>query len=213
MSQTIRVLIVAPYASVRAGLHALLADAGDFALVGEARGSADLERLLPEARPDVVVCDDQHEDRERVLAVLSGVGVGLVLLCDAEQPPPALRVSDLPGWAFLRKGAGGEQIAAALRAGAVGLIVHDPGLMPPVSAIHYGEASHNQMGPSEGLTGREREVLQLMAQGLPNKQIAVRLGISAHTVKFHVGAILAKFGAASRTEAVTLGARRGDVLL
>ena len=63
------------------------------------------------------------------------------------------------------------------------------------------------------LSAREREVLQLMAQGLPNKIIAARLSISLHTVKFHVASILAKLGAGSRTEAVTLGARRGYVIL
>ena len=59
----------------------------------------------------------------------------------------------------------------------------------------------------------EREVLQQMAQGLANKQIAARLNISQHTVKFHVASILAKMGAVSRTEAVTLGARRGLISL
>ncbi|MCC6386326.1 MAG: response regulator transcription factor [Dehalococcoidia bacterium] len=59
------------------------------------------------------------------------------------------------------------------------------------------------------LTAREREVLTLMAAGLPNKTIALRLGISEHTAKFHVGTVLAKLGAASRTEAVMTAARRG----
>lgn len=67
--------------------------------------------------------------------------------------------------------------------------------------------------PAETLTAREREVLQLMAQGMPNKQIAGRLNISPHTAKFHVASILAKLGAVSRAEAVTRGARRGDLLL
>ena len=69
------------------------------------------------------------------------------------------------------------------------------------------------MPAGETLTVRETEVLQLVAQGLPNKIIASRLGISLHTVKFHVAAILAKLNASSRTEAVTLGARRGYVVL
>lgn len=64
-------------------------------------------------------------------------------------------------------------------------------------------------GTSGELTPREREVLALMAAGLPNKTIALRLGISEHTAKFHVGTVLAKLGAASRTEAVMTAARRG----
>ncbi len=65
----------------------------------------------------------------------------------------------------------------------------------------------------EELTPREIEVLRMMAEGLGNKEIAVRLGISDHTVKFHISSILAKVGASSRTEAVTIGIRMGLVLL
>jgi DNA-binding NarL/FixJ family response regulator len=65
----------------------------------------------------------------------------------------------------------------------------------------------------EPLTAREREVLQLMAQGMANKSIARELAISEHTVKFHVNAILSKFGAQSRTEAVVIASRAGLVLL
>lgn len=71
----------------------------------------------------------------------------------------------------------------------------------------------NDGGPHEILTARELEVLQLLAQGLPNKLIASRLHITEHTAKFHVSSIMLKLGAASRTEAVTLAARRGLLLL
>jgi DNA-binding CsgD family transcriptional regulator len=67
--------------------------------------------------------------------------------------------------------------------------------------------------PAQPLTPREIEVLGMLAEGLGNKTIARRLGISEHTVKFHVGSILAKLDASSRTEAVTLGARRGLIML
>jgi len=66
---------------------------------------------------------------------------------------------------------------------------------------------------AEELTPRESEVLQMLANGLANKEIAARLSISEHTVKFHVASILGKLGAGSRTEAVSLGIRRGIVLL
>ena len=67
--------------------------------------------------------------------------------------------------------------------------------------------------PLESLTERELHVLQLLAQGLANKQIALALGISEHTVKFHVSGIYAKLGAASRTEAVRMGVRQGLITL
>ena len=62
---------------------------------------------------------------------------------------------------------------------------------------------------SEEITSRETEVLRMLAEGLVNKEIAARLGISEHTVKFHISSILDKLGASTRTEAVTLGIRRG----
>jgi DNA-binding CsgD family transcriptional regulator len=66
---------------------------------------------------------------------------------------------------------------------------------------------------TESLTPRESEVLTLLSEGLPNKQIALRLQISEHTVKFHIASIFAKLGAASRTEAVSIGARQGLITL
>jgi len=97
----------------------------------------------------------------------------------------------------------------------VGLAVLDAGL---VSVLTAANAPPDRSPPADDapgvtLTARETEVLQLMARGLPNKIIAARLGISLHTAKFHVAAILAKLNASSRTEAVTLGARRGLVAL
>jgi DNA-binding NarL/FixJ family response regulator len=210
----IRVLIVAAYASVRAGLHALLADAGDCAVIGEVSGSAELERLLPEARPDVVLFDANESDGARVLEVLSEGEAGLVMLGDRRDAPPWLAAGELPGWAYLLKEADVEEITSAVRAVAAGLVVLDRSLVPVLTAaaslVPEGRAGRSS---EEALTPRESEVLQLMAQGLPNKSIAARLSISQHTVKFHVASILAKLGASSRTEAVTLGVRRGDVVL
>jgi len=234
----IRVLIVAPYASVRAGLHALLDGADSLLVVGEAGGAADLERVLPQARPNVVLLDESGPaDTARVREVLALTGnrddadeepVGLVSLAapgggadggDTATPLAGLRAALDGGWAYLSKEADGQEIAAAVRAAAVGLIVLDRGSLSPLLAL---AATHNtppdgappgETPVGETLTAREREVLQLMAQGLPNKIIAARLGISLHTAKFHVASILAKLNAASRTEAVTLGARRGLVVL
>ena len=90
-----------------------------------------------------------------------------------------------------------------------GLLVLDPSLaeaVPPIRDAH-------PTGAATVLTPREQEVLQLLAEGLPNKSIADRLGITEHTVKFHVNAILGKMGAQSRTEAVTRATRLGLILL
>jgi DNA-binding NarL/FixJ family response regulator len=212
----IRILIVAAYASVRAGLQVLLADTEECAVQAEARGSAELERLLPDVCPDVVLFDDNEADRSRVLDVLSGGEAGLVILGDRRSGYRLLANAALPGWAYLLREADSPEIQAAVRAVAAGLIVLDRSLAPLLSAgvalVADGEPEAAAL-PDEILTAREREVLQLMAEGLPNKLIASRLSISQHTVKFHVASILAKLGAASRTEAVTLGARRGYLVL
>jgi len=211
----IRILIVAAYASARAGLHALLADAEDCAVIGEVNGSAELEGVLPEARPDVVLYDMNEVDAVRVLEVMADGEAGLVVLGESRNGYESLAEVALPGWAYLLKEAEGREIAGAVRAVAAGLVAFDRSLTPlllPAAPLAQGRAAEATL-PGETLTAREREVLQLMAQGLPNKNIAARLSISQHTVKFHVASILAKLGATSRTEAVTLGARRGHILL
>ena len=88
-----------------------------------------------------------------------------------------------------------------------GLVVSDPSLAPPTAPLPIAAS-----GPLPQLTQREGEALRLLAEGLPNKAIADRLGISEHTVKFHVNSLMGKLGAQSRTEAVTR-ATRLDLLL
>ena len=207
----VRVLLVAAYASVRAGLYALLAEAADCVVVGQVSGSGDLERLLPELRPDVVLLDAFPGEANRVMTLMAGGAVGLILLDDDPDEGRRLIRDGPPGRAWLKKDAGGNEIAGAIRAVVAGLIAIDPELFPLLTDRATIELQ--SQASDERLTAREREVLQLMAQGLPNKQIAARLSISLHTVKFHVAAILAKFGAASRTEAVTQGVRQGYVML
>jgi DNA-binding NarL/FixJ family response regulator len=107
-----------------------------------------------------------------------------------------------------------SNIAAALHAVAHGLIVIDPLLAANVIAMPSAPPPEpNTLHPITELTPREREVLQLLAQGLPNKTIAQRLDISDHTVKFHVNAIMTKLGAQSRTEAVVRATRLGLIIL
>ena len=212
----IRVMVVAPYAATRAGLHAFLADVAGFAVIGEVSGSAELERMLAQSRPQVVLFDDNAGDRSRLLDVVENASLSLVMLGETEMGYRVLVDSPLPAWGYLLKDAEGPEIAAAVGAVAAGLVVLDRSLSPllsyteplPPLPLETAPALHDEV-----LTVREREVLQLMAQGLPNKIIATRLSISLHTVKFHVASILSKLDATSRTEAVTIGARRGYVLL
>lgn len=215
----IRVLIVAPYAALRAGLHALLADAADdLQILDEVGAVGEWERLLPEeneATPPVVLLDtggaENGGELARVLALPGGGAPGgLVVLGEGAARDLLLLARAAPsGWAYLSRDTDGIEIAGAIRAAAAGLAALDRRLVSRLATAPTPEAALS----GEALTAREGEVLQLMAQGLPNKIIATRLGISLHTVKFHVASILAKLGATSRTEAVTLGVRRGYVLL
>ncbi|KAG8526098.1 uncharacterized protein KY384_000091 [Bacidia gigantensis] len=190
----------------------MLVDADDCEIVGEANGSAEMERLLIESAPEVVLCDTSPADALRVIEALSGEGAALVLLGEDHSEYQLMADAVLPGWAYLRKEADRIEILGAIRAAGAGLIAVDRSFsLLPGSAFPLADAEI--LPPDETLTAREREVLQQMTHGLPNKQIAARLNISQHTVKFHVASILAKLGASSRTEAVTSGARRGLVSL
>ncbi|MGH9841805.1 MAG: response regulator transcription factor, partial [Blastocatellia bacterium] len=113
-------------------------------------------------------------------------------------------------------------IIAALAAAVAGLVVIHPDVLATPEAarvlLETEDAAERSAGAPEAvmiepLTPREREILNLLAEGLGNKEIAGRLHISEHTVKFHVSSVFAKLGVASRTEAVTEGLRRGLILL
>ncbi len=208
----IRVILVAAYASVRAGLDALLAGLPDCEIVARLSVAGELERLLPETHTNVILLDALPGDVADVTPVLAGTEVGLALLSEETEDGLGLSRAGLNGWAWLRKDSEGPEIIGAVRAVSAGLVAVDPALLPRLLS-GMGASPQSALSDPDPLTAREREVLQLMAQGLPNKQIATRLSVSLHTAKFHVASVLAKFGATSRTEAVTQGVRRGYVLL
>jgi DNA-binding NarL/FixJ family response regulator len=200
----VRIVVVARYATVRAGLRALLTDAVGVTVVGEAMSSADLT-LLDALQPDAVVVDLEAADASAVLDAAATLGLAVVALGD-EGDIDLLAERELPGWGYLPRSADGAGLAAAVRAATAGLVVIER------SALTLTDKAAATTS-DDTLSGREREVLQLIAEGLPNKQIALRLGISPHTAKFHVAGVLQKLGAASRTEAVSTGLRRGLVVL
>ena len=135
----------------------------------------------------------------------------VVVLAEADETSfGAITTLRMGARALLPLEASRQQIVAALAAVSQGFVVTTP-LASPV-----GSAAPQPAEPAalfEPLTSRELEVLRLLASGLANKQIAARLEISDHTVKFHVAAILGKLGASSRTEAVAIGVRTGLILL
>lgn len=204
----IRVVVVAAYPAVRAGLRAMLDGVDRLAVVGETTPAGLLDAEGAHTADVLVV--DLDDSAETAIADLDELlpETPVVLLAPDTTNLRRLIASGAPR-AYLLRDAAGDEIAAAVRAVAGGLVVLDPAVARSALA-ERGEQARAPAGELlEPLTERELEVLRELALGLPNKGIALRLGISEHTVKFHVGAILAKLGAAGRTEAVMLGARMG----
>jgi DNA-binding NarL/FixJ family response regulator len=201
-----RVLVVGDDPLVRSGLAALLASRRDVVVSGLA-SSEELAATLAERGHDVVAWapgpkEDAGVERLRAAAA---AGVPVVAIVDgSEQAAAALRAE---ARGLVQRGADGPTLGAALTAAAAGLVVLEPSL-----ADEWLRQPGRATG-DEPLTPREREVLALLAEGIGNKAIAARLGISEHTAKFHVNAILAKLGAGSRAEAIVLAARQGLVVL
>ncbi|NWF82150.1 MAG: response regulator transcription factor [Chloroflexi bacterium] len=194
------VFVIAPTPALRAGLQAMLAGEGL-----EVLGAAPAPPLAALAEV-VLVAGDDPGTAARALA--GDEGAALVALSDDERLPGLLRSLPLRGWAIVSPEAGPEELRAAVGAAAQGLVA-----LPRAMAEHLSGPRAAAEPLAEPLTTREGEVLSLLSEGLPNKQIALRLQISEHTVKFHIASIFAKLGAASRTEAVSIGARQGLITL
>ena len=206
---TIRVLVVAVYPALRAGLRSLFDGAAGIEVVGERSPSALLATPGAEVADALVL--DLGNEADSLLASLDELMAGtptVLLASDPEDFHGIVLASSAPR-AYLLREAGADELAAAVQGVARGLVVMDPAVVGAVTERHGDPIRAALDAPAEPLTERESEVLRLLALGLPNKGIALRLGISEHTVKFHVGAILAKLGAAGRTEAVMLAARQG----
>jgi NarL family two-component system response regulator LiaR len=207
----IRVLIADDHAVVRQGLRTFLELQDDIEVVADvAEGSAAVELTLDRG-PDVVLMD----------LVMPGIG-GVDAIRIIREQRPEVRVLVLTSFGE------DEQIFPAVRAGAAGYLLKDvepQELVRAIRAAHEGEAllhpavaarlmeefssGHGRPGAESSLTGREREVLELIGHGLPNKLIARELGIAEKTVKTHVSAILSKLGVTDRTQAALYAVRNG----
>lgn len=210
----IRAFIVAASPLARAGLENILAAQG-VEVAGAVSSVELLADHLGEGEADVVLADVSGEQLEAVLGSFDQLElssqVAVVLLTDHPAPGWLAKAVRAGIGAILPTGASPEQLVAAMQAATAGLIVMHRGEIG--STFPGAPASRPLTELPEQLTRREREVLQMLASGLGNKEIATRLTISEHTAKFHVASILGKLGAASRTEAVALGIRHGLILL
>jgi NarL family two-component system response regulator YdfI len=211
----IRVLIGARSEVARAGLASLLTADPMFQVVGTFSIDDALTRV-EDLEPEIVLLDlDSPSDESLSAAIQSGGALVNSSVMILTEDPESLAVDVLGSGlrAILPRYATPEEIIAAIQAAATGLVALHPEVFDSMlSRIRPGQQS--ELDPSgQILTPREIEVLRMIAEGLGNKEIASKLSISDHTVKFHISSIFAKLGASNRAEAVTLGIRHGLIMV
>ncbi len=213
---SVRVAVVASSPVVRAGLEHLLALGDDVVVVGTA---ATREALGDLGASDihVLVLDDDTDTRLSALRTDTADDdargtPSVVLLVDEPTPTLARDAIAVGVRALLSRDAGDAELIAAVRAVAAGLVVLTPDAAQPVRG--QANVARREGSPrTVSLTPREHEVLQALAEGLANKQVAARLGISEHTIKTHVTAVFEKLGVTTRAEAVARGVQLGVLML
>ena len=208
-------LLAAASAVRRAGLEALIKNAPLLKLAGSLQATLALAQYASQLQPDVILLDlensDRHLESQPTLPRIPSI-VPVVALIDEPSADWAAHALRSGVKAIIPRDSGMDEILAAITAAQAGLVLLDPAVTQNLAARI--PTSHAQSPPTlDALTPREIEVLRMLAEGLGNREMGTRLGISDHTVKFHISSILDKLGAATRTEAVTMGIRRGIILL
>ncbi len=203
----IRVLLADDHGLVRDGLTRLLASVSDIEVVAAAADGSEAMRLAEEHRPDVILMDlrmpgmDGSEATRRLLEADPATQV--VILTSFSERDEIISALDAGAIGYLLKDAEPDELIRGIRAAAQG----ESPLAPKAARTLIG--SRNS-GGGHGLTDREREVLRLVARGLPNKLIARELGISEKTVKAHLTTVFQRIGVTDRVQAA-MWARDHDV--
>jgi two-component system response regulator DevR len=209
MTFPLRVFLLDDHDIVRRGVRALLESEGDVEIVGESSSIADAARLIPELLPTVAVLDARLPD-----------GSGIELCAALRETAPSVRCLILTSYDD------DEAIVSAIRAGAAGYVlkeVHGDSLLSSVRTVASGQSlidpvmarrvinwiEQVNQGPEElsGLTDQQLRILELLAEGLTNREIGLRLYLAEKTVKNHVTRILAALGVQRRTQAALLASR------
>ncbi len=226
---TITVFIVAPSLIARAGLESVLRDESDFTITGSA-AELPIDFFIEQSADVMLVGIEREKDFTDLQVFIGdhspeiGIPVAVALFPAEMQNPKYASLAIKSGVrGILPREAAAREIVAAIAAAASDLITMPPEIADSLLTFHAentplnsetdGEENDYSSEPVENLTPRETQILELLADGASNKEIAYKLNISEHTVKFHVASVFGKFGVNTRTEAVTYGLRRGLILL
>jgi DNA-binding NarL/FixJ family response regulator len=209
-TRTIRIAVADDHPVVRDGLVAMLETQPDFVIVGTAGAGDEALAMIATSHPDVLLLDLEMPrlDGVGVLRALaaSGARVRAIVFTVFDTDERIIAAVEAGAAGYLLKGAPRADVFAAVR-----VVAGGGSLLAPLatSAVLRRVRGESPPGAGPSLTPREQGVLEHLARGLGNKQIAAQLGISERTVKFHVSAVFTKLGAANRTEAVTRAAQAG----
>jgi DNA-binding NarL/FixJ family response regulator len=205
----IRVVLVDDHAVLRAGLAQLLGVSGDIEVVGTASDGREALSVVEQVRPDVVLMDLQMPGTDGVAATRSineaGLGAEVLVLTSYSDGERIVAALDAGAVGYLLKDAEPDEVLAGIRAVSRG----ESPLHPRAARALLGARRQAPASDEVSLTPREQEVLSLVRQGLANKQIARRLGISERTVKAHLTSVFQRLGVEDRTQAALWAERHG----
>jgi len=202
--------VAATSAVRRVGLESIVRSHPDFQLAGSFGSVASLVSFSQGTELDVVVIDS---DSIRDLLLEPTLDAAIVLLSDVNDARSISRLLRSGVRAILSRESDPDDVLSAIYAAYDGMVLLSTSTAASLAAVYSDQPEENEAEFSEEITSRETDVLRMLAEGLVNRDIAARLGISEHTVKFHISSILDKLGASTRTEAVTLGIRRGLIAI
>ena len=213
---TVRIVLADDHPIVREGLRTVLETQADFEVVAEAANGEEALQFVTQLAPDILLLDlemplmDGVETIRRLHTTLATTP-RIIVFTAFDNDERIIHAIQAGADGYLLKGAPRDDIFHAMR------VALDGGsLLQPIVAsklLHHVGTHSAQSMSIETLTERELEVLHLLAQGMPNKEIAGKLVISERTAKFHVSSIMGKLGATNRTEAVSLAAQKGIISL
>src|ERR1700732_2870365 len=206
----IRVAVMATSAVRRAKLESIVRSHAEFQLAGSFGAVASLMSFARSTELDVIVIES---DLTHDLLVQPTSGGAIVLLTEVSHARSISLLLRSGMRAILSRESDPDDVLSAIYAAYDGLVLLSTSTAASLAAVYGDQPEENEAEFSEEITSRETDVLRMLAEGLVNRDIAARLGISEHTVKFHISSILDKLGASTRTEAVTWGIRRGLIAI